>query len=136
MIQVIAGKKGSGKTKRLLQLTNDAAREAKGALVFVDVDERYMYDVDRDVRFVNVTDYHVDNMPMFVGFLCGMLSQNFDITTVFVDGYRKMVREELAQHEDVFNSLAELGKKHGVTFVLSVSEDPEALPGFMKQYLI
>jgi len=136
MIQVIAGKKGSGKTKRLLQMTNDLAKSTKGDLVFVDVDNRYMYDVDRSVRFVNVEEYHVDTTPMFVGFLCGMLSQNFDIATVFVDGFRKLVKEDISELEGVFKTLEELGKKHSVDFVLSVSEDPEALPSFMKNCVI
>ena len=136
MIQVIAGKKGSGKTKRLIDLTNSTAREAVHDVVFLDDDNRYMFDVDHKVRFINAEDYHIHNADMFIGFLCGMLSSNFDIGTVFIDAFLKLCRTELADTEGVVNTLAELGTKHKVDFVLSLSADPEELPEFMKKYLI
>ena len=85
MIQVIAGKKGSGKTKRLIDLTNTTAREAAHDVVFLDDDNRYMFDVDRKVRFINAEEYHISSADMFIGFLCGILSSNFDVGTVFID---------------------------------------------------
>ena len=136
MIQVIAGKKGSGKTKRLIDLTNSTAREAVHDVIFLDDDDRYMFDVDHKVRFINAEDYHIHNADMFIGFLCGMLSSNFDIGTVFIDAFLKLCRTELADTEGVVNTLAELGTKHKVDFVLSLSADPEELPEFMKKYLI
>ena len=136
MIQVIAGKKGSGKTKRLIDLTNSTAREAVHDVIFLDDDNRYMFDVDHKVRFINAEDYHIHNADMFIGFLCGMLSSNFDIGTVFIDAFLKLCRTELADTEGVVNTLDELGTKHKVDFVLSLSADPEELPEFMKKYLI
>ena len=61
MIQVIAGKKGSGKTKRLIDLTNTTARDAVHDVIFLDDDNRYMFDVDHKVRFINAEDYHIHN---------------------------------------------------------------------------
>ena len=136
MIQVIAGKKGSGKTKRLIDLTNTTAKEAEHDVVFLDDDNRYMFDVDHKVRFINAEDYHIHNADMFIGFLCGMLSSNFDIGTVFVDAFLNLCHTELQDTEQVVRTLAELGKKHGVDFVLSLSADPEELPEHLKQYLI
>ena len=136
MIQVIAGKKGSGKTKRLIDLTNTTAREAEHDVVFLDDDNRYMFDVDHKVRFINAEDYHIHNADMFIGFLCGMLSSNFDIGTVFIDAFLKLCRTELADTEGVVNTLAELGTKHSVDFVLSLSADPDELPDHLRQYLI
>ena len=83
MIQVIAGKKGSGKTKRLIDLTNTTARDAEHDVIFLDDDNRYMFDVDHKVRFINAEDYHIHNADMFIGFVCGMLSSNYDIGSVF-----------------------------------------------------
>ena len=136
MIQVIAGKKGSGKTKRLIDLTNTTAREAVHDVVFLDDDNRYMFDVDHKVRFINAEDYHIHNADMFIGFLCGMLSSNFDIGTVFIDAFLNLCHTELQNTEGVVNTLAELGTKHSVDFVLSLSADPEELPEHLKQYLI
>ncbi len=136
MIQVIAGKKGSGKTKRLIDLTNTTAKEAEHDVIFLDDDNRYMFDVDHKVRFINAEDYHIRNADMFIGFLCGMLSSNFDIGTVFIDAFLHLCHTELKDTEAVVKTLDELGAKHKVDFVLSLSADPEELPDHLKQYLI
>ena len=90
MIQIIAGKKGSGKTKRLINMTNDTAKTSSSSVVFLDKDNSYMFDVDRAVRFVNVNDYHVSNSDMFLGFLGGMLASNYDVGVIFVDAFIKL----------------------------------------------
>ena len=136
MIQIIAGKKGSGKTKRLIDLTNATAKEAVHDVIFLDDDNRYMFDVDHKVRFINAAEYHVHNSDMFVGFVCGMLSSNFDVGTVFVDAFLKLAHSELADCEPILKALDELGRKHNVNFVLSLSADPDEVPLFMKGYLI
>ena len=136
MIQVIAGKKGSGKTKRLIDLTNTTARDAEHDVIFLDDDNRYMFDVDHKVRFINAEDYHLHNADMFIGFLCGMLSSNFDIGTVFIDAFLNLCHTELQNTVEVVNTLAELGTKHDVDFVLSLSADPDELPEHLRQYLI
>ena len=136
MIQVIAGKKGSGKTKRLIDLTNTTARAAGHDVIFLDDDNRYMFDVDHKVRFINAEDYHIHNGDMFIGFVCGMLSSNYDIGSVFIDAFLKVSHKDLQDTEEVIRSLAELSEKHDVNFVLSVSADPEELPEHLKQYLI
>ncbi|MBQ3278223.1 MAG: twitching motility protein PilT [Clostridia bacterium] len=136
MIQVIAGRKGSGKTKRLIDLTNTTAREAAHDVIFLDDDNRYMFDVDHKVRFINAEDYHIHSAEMFIGFLCGIISSNFDLGTVFVDAFLKLCHTELDKTEPIVNTLVELGAKHQVDFVLSLSADPEELPEYLKKYLI
>lgn len=136
MIKIIAGKKGSGKTKRLIDMTNETARTAANNVVFLDKDNSYMYEVDRSVRFVNVNDYHVATAEMFLGFLGGMLASNYDIGTIFIDAFLKLVQVDIAAADWFFASLEEYGQKHDVTFVLSVSTDPDSLPDFVKGYVI
>ena len=136
MIQVIAGRKGSGKTKRLIDLTNTTAREAIHDVIFLDDDNRYMFDVDHKVRFINAEDYHIHSAEMFIGFMCGIISSNFDLGTVFVDAFLKLCHTELAETGPVVEALAELGSKHDVDFVLSLSADPDELPDFLKKYVI
>lgn len=136
MIQIIAGKKGSGKTKRLIDMTNETAKTSSSSVVFLDKDNSYMFDVDRAVRFVNVNDYHVCNADMFVGFLGGMLASNYDVGVIFIDAFIKLTHTELADSKAIVDTLAELSEKNRVKFVLSVSEDPALLPEFMKDYVI
>ena len=87
MIQIIAGKKGSGKTKRIIDMTNTAVKEAKHDVVFIDDDNRYMFDINHKVRFINAGEYGVKSAEMFLGFLCGMLAQNFDVGLIFIDAF-------------------------------------------------
>ena len=136
MIQIIAGKKGSGKTKRLIDMTNETAKTSSSSVVFLDKDNSYMFDVDRAVRFVNVNDYHVCNADMFVGFLGGMLASNYDVGVIFIDAFIKLTHTALADSKAIIDTLAELSEKNRVKFVLSVSEDPALLPEFMKDYVI
>ena len=135
-IEFIEEKEGSGKTKRLIDLTNTTARDAEHDVIFLDDDNRYMFDVDHKVRFINAEDYHIHNADMFIGFLCGMLSSNFDIGTVFIDAFLNLCHTELQNTVEVVNTLAELGTKHDVDFVLSLSADPDELPEHLRQYLI
>jgi len=136
MIQVIYGKKGSGKTKRILDLANTMVEQQHGDVVFVDDDNRYMFDLRHEVRFVNAGEYGMRSADMFYGFLCGMLAQNFDVGLIFIDAFLKLVKGDLNDMEWVFKKMETLCQKHNVDFVLSVSEDADKLPEFMKGYLI
>ena len=73
---------------------------------------------------------------MFLGFLCGMLSQNFDVGTIFIDAFLKLCKTDMTQAQWFFAALEELCQKHSVNFVLSISDDPAALPEYMQAYLI
>ena len=117
-------------------MTNDTAKKATNDVIFLDDDNRYMFDIDHKVRFINAGDYHVHTPEMFVGFLSGMLSQNFDVGTIFIDAFMKLCKTDLNDSAWLFNAMEELCQKHDVNFVLSVSEDPANLPDFMKGYII
>lgn len=136
MIQVIAGKKGSGKTKRLIDMTNKTAKEASHLVVFLDDDNRYMFDVDHSARFVNAQDYHIHNADMFLGFLSGMLSCNFDIGTVFIDAFLKISKAGADDMPELVEGMDALSGKHNVNFVLSVSSALEDLPACLRTRVI
>lgn len=95
MIQLIMGKKGSGKSKQVVDMANKLVNEAEGDIVFIDDDNRYMLDLRHEIRFVNSSEYNVDGVNKFYGFVCGMISQDFDISHIFIDGLKNMVHTEL-----------------------------------------
>ncbi|HIS99068.1 MAG TPA: twitching motility protein PilT [Candidatus Faecaligallichristensenella faecipullorum] len=136
MIQVIMGKKGSGKTKRLIDQANDALKVEHGSVVFIDDDTRYMYDLRHEIRFVDASDYKIASADMFYGFVSGMLSMNFDISVIFVDAFVKMVNADMKTMEPFFARLEELSKARNVNFVISISGDPAELPEFITRYAI
>ena len=135
MIQIISGKKGSGKTKRLIDMTNQSAREAKADVIFIDDDNRYMFDISHKARFINAGEYGIINAEMFLGFLCGMLAQNFDVGQIFIDAFLKLVKADMADMAWFFERLEVLCQKHNVDFILSVSEDTEKLPEYARKYV-
>ena len=140
MIQVIAGNKGSGKTKRLIDIANDALKSEHGLVVFVDDDKRYMYDLRHEIRFVDAGEYQGvrgATTDVFLGFLSGMLAVNYDITLVCVDAFLKLIKSTpIDETENFFARLNALGEHSNVRFVLNVSCDIDALPAFIKQYVI
>ena len=136
MIQVIAGKKGSGKTKRIIDMANKATQDSKHDIVFIDDDNRYMFDLRHEVRFINAGEYNLLSDQMFMGFLAGAVAQNFDVGLILIDAFKKLIKCELDTTQWLFDRLEALSEKHSVDFILSISEDPELLPDFIKKYVI
>ena len=141
MIRVILGDKGSGKTKRLIDLTNDALKSEHGNILFIDDDKRYMYDLRHEIRFVDASEYPVAykcSANEFLAFLCGMLSADFDLSLIAVDAFKKLVKTPLADAamEEFFSNLEKLSEAHKCNFLLSVSVPEEEVPEFIKKYAL
>lgn len=136
MIQVIAGKKGSGKTKRIIDMANQASQDSKHDIVFIDDDNRYMFDLRHEVRFINAGEYDIQSDQMFMGFLCGAVAQNFDVGLILIDAFKKLIKTEVSTTEWMFKRLEAISEKHSVDFVLSISESVEDLPDFIAKYAI
>ena len=134
MIQFIFGEKGSGKTKQILERTNRAAGEAKGSVVFVDVDERYMYDLNLSVRFINATEYDVFGPKKFYGFLCGISASDHDLEYLVVDSFLKIVQHDLDTLEELFRCLKSFSEAHHISLILSLSCSEEQIPAYLKAY--
>jgi len=136
LIQVIAGKKGSGKTKRIIDMANLATKDSKHDIVFIDDDNRYMFDLRHEVRFINASEYDLSNDQMFMGLLCGIVAQNFDVGLICIDAFKKLIKNDLASSEWLFQRLETLSEKHDVNFAISISEDADELPEFIQKYVI
>ena len=134
MIEIICGEKGTGKTKRIISLANDISDKAKGSMVFIDDDNSYMYDLGYSIRFINVTDYAVNDPDMFLGFLCGLCASDFDLEYVFVDRFESVIKADLEELKGFFKQLSGLAERHHLHIILSVSKGQEVLPDFMRPY--
>ena len=139
MIQVIAGKKGSGKTKRIIDMANQASQESKHDIVFIDDDNRYMFDLRHEVRFINASEYELLSDHMFMGFLCGVVAQNFDVGLIFIDAFLHLVdcdKPDIYKLEGFFQMLERLSEHSQANFVISLSEDPALVPECIRKYQI
>ena len=141
MIRVILGSKGSGKTKRLLDLTNEALKSEHGNILFIDDDKRYMYDLRHEIRFVDASEYpaaYKCSAKEFMAFLCGMLSADFDLSLIAVDAFKKLVRTPLTdpEMEHFFETLEQVSAAHHCNFVLSIGEPEDEVPEFIRKYSV
>lgn len=136
MIGVIFGEKGTGKTKRLLQHANEKAKTAKGSIVFIDDDNSYMFDLSSSIRFINAAEYAVTSPERLFGFIAGIAAQDFDLETVYVDGFKNYVQCELSELESLFGCLSAFSEQHHVELLLSISGQEEELPAFIKPLII
>ena len=134
MIRLLYGKKGSGKSKKIVDLANEANDNAKGSVVFLDDDSRLMYDLKRDIRFVNTSEYCADTADRLYGLICGMMAQNYDIEAVFIDGLNNIVHENIQQMEPFFSSLEKITTANNVDVVIIVSADVNSMPEYLTKY--
>lgn len=136
MIKVLIGKKGSGKTKTLIESVNTAAKNASGNVVFISNDtKRHMFDIDRDVRMVETSDFALNTYDEFYGFLCGLISNNFDMTNIYIDSITKIVGDNKDGMDKFFGEVEKLGEKYNIEFMFTISMDVEAAPDCIKKYL-
>ena len=136
MIRIIYGKKGSGKTKKIIDAANEAVKSSTGELVFIDDDNRYMHDLRHEIRFVNATEYDVSSPDTFMGFICGILAGNYDMKQLFIDGFLRLVKSEMADLEPFFVKLEDITHRHGVDVVISASAKDDTVPEFLKKYIV
>lgn len=136
MIKIVYGPKGFGKTKILIDDVNDAAHRAMGNVVFITVNRFNTVSVDFSVRMVYTSDHEINNSERFIGFINGLLAGNSDIEYIFVDGFKKIIGDELEGGDVVFECLDNLCKEYtNLKFVLSISSDKKELPDYILKYI-
>ena len=137
MVKILAGEKGEGKTKRMIDMANAAGKEAKGNIVFVDDDNSHMYDLHYSVRFVETPQFIMEDPQVFRGFVCGILSQNSDIETIYIDGLNHIMdRISDADFTAFIQELDKTSKEAEMDMVMIISRKTDALPAEVQQYLI
>ena len=136
MIQIIAGEKGKGKTKILLDKVNADVLNAKGNIVYLDKSTKHMYELSNKVRLINVRDYCVDEPKEFLGFVCGLVSQDHDLEEMYLDSFLTIssVKDEEIGH--AIEKLDIISEKYNVRFILSISKDEHNLPECAKAKVI
>lgn len=135
MIQVITGKKGSGKTKILLGMIDEAVQASNGSIICIEKCMKLTYSVNHKVRLVDAERYNISGFDMFYGFVAGVLAGNYDINEVFVDGILKIGGRNYEELGKLFEKLDILTGDE-VRMVFTVSEDSELLPESVLKYLI
>ncbi len=136
MVQLIVGRKGKGKTKQLLDKVNAEVKDIAGNVVYLDKSTKHMFELNNKIRLINVTDYMISNSDGFLGFICGIISQDHDLQQMYFDSFLDIACLKEGDLDDVVTKLEAVSEKFGVDFVLSVSVDEHELSETVKPKVI
>ena len=136
MIRVIMGKKGTGKTKQMIDMINQAVQSEHGNVVCIEKGDKLRFDINYQIRLVDSSQYDVADYAAMKGFISGLHAGNFDISHIFIDSFYKLVEEAgVAEVEDFVLWCDKFGAANNMSFTVVVSEDPEKATEAMKAYL-
>ena len=136
MVQLIVGKKGKGKTKQLLDKVNSEVKDIAGSIAYLDKSTKHMYELNNKVRLIDVSRYMIENESEFLGFVCGIISQDHDLEQMYFDSFLKIAALEDKDISAVVEKLERMSDIFQVDFILSVSRDESELPESVKDKII
>ena len=139
MVRLIVGNKGKGKTTEILAKANDSIKVATGSVVYLDKSNKHMYDLHRKIRLIDVSRFPIANSEQFVGFVCGIISQDHDLQEMYLDGFLKCAK--LGEDDvDVINAtiteLDAVSTAFDIDFYISASIDVESLVPALKEKVV
>ena len=134
MIKVFYGEKGMGKSKMMVDMANEHVERRDGDVVFIDDSNDLMLKLKHKIRFTDVSVYPILGPEQFFAFICGIISQNYDIESIFIDGLTYIVKVEIAALESFFKNISLLNEKYGIHFIFSINGRPETMPAFLKAF--
>lgn len=135
MIKFIVGTKGSGKTKQLIDLANEAGRASKGSVVCIEKGTKLLHEIKYYVRLIDISEYHITTANSLYGFICGAYASNHDITDVFIDSALKICSNDMEVFKLFMAELDTFAAKTGVNFVITSSVAEGDLPEELKKFL-
>ena len=135
MVKLIAGEKGKGKTKYILDMANAEAKQSDGVVIYLDKSSKHMFELDRNIRLINVREYPIDDFDVLMGFICGLISGNHDIESVYFDSFLVLAGLEDQDPTDAIEKMIVLSDRLGVEFILSISLGASELDGKFKDII-
>ena len=137
MVKLILGLKGSGKTKKLVDLVREAVKMENGDVVCIEKEKKLTYDIPYQARLIEAGSHDTGSYEFIKGFICGLHSGNYDITHVFVDNFYKIVsNKDPVVFGEFLDWLEDFSEKEKIEFVISVTMDPDTVGDAIKKYMI
>ena len=134
MIEFIFGARGSGKTKKMIDMANEALEHTDGNVLFVNDQDHYRATVNNQIRFINTEEFQINSSSELYGFLCGLIASNYDITIIFVDNVLRIIDANGPESvKTLLDHLEKLKLADNIKFVLSISCEKDQIPDFMKK---
>ena len=137
MIKVFCGKRGTGKTKKLLGIANEDLKQAKGDSVYIDVNNKNTIHLNGDIRFINTNELKVKDTEGVYGLICGIIAQNYDVENIYIDNLTNMIDLSLPDIKRLFKKLEELSSRFNINIFINVDyEEFEKLTDYINDYAI
>ncbi len=137
MLNLIMGLKGSGKTKRLVDMVRAAVAEETGDVVVIEKERKLTYDIPYQARLIDAGDYDIGSYEFLKGLICGVHAGNYDITHFFIDNFYKLVNDKSPEALEQFMAwLEKFSNQEHISFVVSVSAEPENVPESVRKLVI
>lgn len=136
MVQFIVGKEGKGKTKHLLDKVNTEIKDAQGNVVYLDKSTKHMFELNNKIRLIDVPEYLVTDSDEFIGFICGIISQDHDLQKMYFDSFLKIACMKEDELESVVAKIEKISEKFHVDFVISLSRDESELPESIRKNVV
>jgi hypothetical protein len=134
MLKIIYGKRGSGKTKKMIDWANNDLKNTNGIIVFIDKDNHCMLDLNHDIRYINAKEYGEVTQESFLGFICGVMASNYDIQKIYIDGIPGLL--DMDSLETVIDKISKLAIKHKVQVIISISGKKGDIPELAQKYIV
>ena len=135
MLKLIIGRKGSGKTKTIVEMANAKVLETKGAVVFIEKGTKLIHEVKYQARLLDTDEYMIENAAQLYGFVAGNYGGNHDVSDIFIDSALKICGNDMAQFAEFLDKVIVFSRTHPVNFVITSSLAAEDLPEKYRQYL-
>lgn len=136
MVEIIAGEKGKGKTKHLLDRVNGAVPNSNGNIVYLDKNQKHMYELSNKVRLINVSEFPIEDCDEFIGFICGIISQDHDLEEMYLDSFLTISNIKDDELEHAIEKLDSISNKYDVKMTLSISKNEADFPGKTKSNIV
>lgn len=137
MVKILAGEKGEGKSKKMIEMVNEEVKTAKGHIVFIDDDDKISKHVNHDVRFIQTSDFEIVDKNVFVGFVLGILSRDSDIEKVYIDGLSDIIKKlPTPELEKFVLDIEKISTKHNIDFYMIISGAVDSLPVKVKPFVM
>lgn len=136
MIQVFCAQRGSGKTKKIIDLANGRLKDSKGESVFIDDDTKPMMFLKRGIRFISTNEFGINSYNQFYGLLCGMISSNYDIENIYIDGLSNIINCDIQESSIIFDKIKILSARYNLNIFININCDNQNdIPDIIREYV-
>lgn len=137
MIRLVAGDPGEGKTKNLITMANESVKTTNGHIVYLDADSSHIYSLNHKIRYINTSEFPINDYKEFFGFMCGIISEDNDITEIYVDGLLRLAHlPSISDADELMKKLNKVANNFNVQLIISITCSTDVIPEFLKEYLV